>query len=218
MARDEFPKNVRLALMIRAGLRCSRPGCRAITAGSHSDPEKWLTLGDAGHITAAAEGGPRYDADLTPEQRKDISNGIWLCLPCARLVDHDDSQFAAEELRGWRSSAEVLAWATLEGAHESPGTIRLVPEALQILVAASGDGKIYLFDNIAQITYPIVRAGGADFYSSEDALLGATYGEAFESLLAADLARHARGQLYLLTVAGLRIGQDIAKKATSGST
>jgi hypothetical protein len=63
----------------------------------------------AAHITAASPGGARYDADLTPEQRKDARNGIWLCQNCAKLVDNDDVQFPVEYLRAWKTMREIEA-------------------------------------------------------------------------------------------------------------
>jgi hypothetical protein len=50
---------------------------------------KPLILGVAAHITAASPDGPRYDQNLSSEQRKSPDNGIWLCQNCAKLVDND---------------------------------------------------------------------------------------------------------------------------------
>ncbi|HXR03685.1 MAG TPA: hypothetical protein VN836_03150 [Verrucomicrobiae bacterium] len=69
----------------------------------------------AAHITAASPGGPRYDASLTPEQRADISNGIWLCQFCAKLVDNDEKRFRAEHLRLWKTLAEQRQRDRIEG-------------------------------------------------------------------------------------------------------
>ena len=60
--------------------------------GPHSNPQKRVSIGEAAHITAAAEGGPRYNPDLTPEERSSIENGIWLCKSCARMIDSDENQ------------------------------------------------------------------------------------------------------------------------------
>ena len=70
---------MKTALAQRAGYLCSNPDCRRPTSGPHSDPKKALITGEAAHICAAAVGGPRYDANQTPEQRKAITNAIWLC-------------------------------------------------------------------------------------------------------------------------------------------
>lgn len=108
-------------------------------------------------------------------------------------------------------TAETNARVALELNRQPLGASTLSPEALQILIAASAGGQIYRFDDIAQLTYPLIRAGFCDFFSNDDALLGATYAEAFESLLDLGLARHAGGQLYTLTVRGLKLGRAIAE-------
>lgn len=210
MQRDEFPKSTKITVAIRAGFRCSRPACGAVTCGPHSDPEKWLSLGEVAHITAASPGGPRYDPSLTPEQRRDISNAIWLCSTCATLIDADESRHSVRELCAWKAAAEANARLALEANRQPARAPSLTPEALQILIAASVHGQIYRL-TAAQLTYPVIRAGSSDFFSTEDALIGAMYAEAFESLLAAGLVRHAGGQLYTLTVQGLGLGRAIAE-------
>lgn len=65
-----------------------------------------MNVGVSAHITGAAQGGPRYDASVTPEQRADIANAIWLCQNCAKLIDNDPCRFTAEVLREWKEKAE----------------------------------------------------------------------------------------------------------------
>jgi hypothetical protein len=81
----------------------------APTSGPQEDPAKALNIGVAAHITAASPGGARYDDSLTPEQRKDAQNGIWLCQNCANLVDNDETQFSVEYLKAWKVMREVEA-------------------------------------------------------------------------------------------------------------
>lgn len=108
MGRDDFPRNVRLTLAIRAAHFCSNPECIKLTAGPHSDENKSLSTGHAAHIHAASPGGPRYLARQSPEQRKRASNGIWLCRVCGDLVDKDPSQYTVKTLRGWKRTHEAL--------------------------------------------------------------------------------------------------------------
>src|SRR5262245_2547052 len=106
MARDDFTRDTVDALAKRVACRCSNPDCGRITAGPHSDPRKWVNLGVAAHITAAAPGGPRYDVSLTSEQRKAIQNGIWLCQDCAKAVDSDSTSYPVELLLDWKRRVE----------------------------------------------------------------------------------------------------------------
>jgi hypothetical protein len=68
-----------------------------------------VNVGVAAHITAASAGGPRYNPELSPEQRRHIDNGIWLCQNCAKLIDSDISRFNEALLRAWRIIAEDRA-------------------------------------------------------------------------------------------------------------
>jgi hypothetical protein len=66
-------------------------------------------MGIAAHITAAAPEGPRYDPTLTPEQRRDASNGLWCCTHHGRLIDADAEQYPVELLRQWKAQAEAAS-------------------------------------------------------------------------------------------------------------
>jgi hypothetical protein len=109
-ARDEFPPATRQTVAQRVNYQCSRPGCRAATSGPQSDSRKALNVGVAAHITAAAKGGPRYDPNMTPAERSNIENAIWLCQTCAKLVDNDPARFGAVLLCEWKEKAETLAF------------------------------------------------------------------------------------------------------------
>ena len=68
-----------------------------------------VNSGIAAHIAAASPGGPRYDPQQSPSERGSLANGIWLCLPHAKLIDSDDSAYSADKLRLWKQIAEDLA-------------------------------------------------------------------------------------------------------------
>ncbi len=104
--RDEFSEEVKKAVAQRVNYICSRPVCRAQTTGPQDDPSKAVNVGVAAHITAASEGGPRYDPEMTTEERKSPANAVWLCQTCAKLVDNDVVRFPAELLRKWKFDAE----------------------------------------------------------------------------------------------------------------
>src|SRR6266851_5472339 len=111
MQRDEFPEATKRAIAARVAYRCSNPDCRAQTAGPQVEAGKTLNVGVAAHISAAAPGGPRYDHALSPEQRSDIENAIWLCQNCAKLIDNDPQRFTSRVLVAWRGLAEAVAQA-----------------------------------------------------------------------------------------------------------
>ena len=119
--RDEFSAAVKQKVAARAGYRCSNPACRQPTSGPQEDPAKAINVGEASHITAAASGGPRYDPDLSPEERSSINNAIWLCRKCAKLIDNDPQRYTVALLLDWGKRREQEALDALEG--------RMPPEA-----------------------------------------------------------------------------------------
>ena len=95
-SRDDFTSATKELLANRVGRRCSNPACRKLTCGANTNPEKITNIGVAAHICAAAQGGPRYDASMTPEERKSFENGIWLCQSCSKLIDTDITRYPKE--------------------------------------------------------------------------------------------------------------------------
>ena len=112
--RDDFSKEVKDRLAKRAGMRCSNPDCRASTAGPDSGVGT-INVGEAAHITAASPGGARYDESLSPEQRQNIDNGIWLCRRCAKIVDADELAYPKGMLIDWKDTAEHMAALEVRG-------------------------------------------------------------------------------------------------------
>ena len=112
--RDDFSEDVKRKLATRAGHLCSNPKCKRPTSGP-SETDKVITnVGEAAHITAASEGGARYDPSLTPEQRSSIENGIWLCSTCSKAVDDDANIYTELFLRDWKTEAEKSAHKAIE--------------------------------------------------------------------------------------------------------
>lgn len=98
----------------RVAWRCSFPGCGVITIGPKmGDNTKSLNLGEAAHIHAASPNGPRYDENMTREERKSINNGIWLCRAHATFIDSDYKEYSDKTIRLWKLQAEKSAYENL---------------------------------------------------------------------------------------------------------
>lgn len=114
--RDDFSSAKKQLLANRVGLKCSNPMCRKLTCGANKNPEKITNIGVAAHICAAAKGGPRYDASMTPQERKSFENGIWLCQSCSKLIDTDTTRYTKETLQSWKRIAEEISIMEVEAA------------------------------------------------------------------------------------------------------
>jgi hypothetical protein len=133
--RDNFTSATKEKLAKRAGYLCSNPYCRRLTIGAAQGHDGVLKVGVAAHITAASPGGPRYDPSLTREQRRDASNGIWMCQTHGDLVDGDDKHFTVKLLRGWKRDAELRSFEALLGLGEAFG-------ARQVDAASALEGRL----------------------------------------------------------------------------
>ncbi|MFT2007424.1 hypothetical protein ACMA1I_02010 [Pontibacter sp. 13R65] len=107
--RDDFSPKTRDILAKRVGFICSNPDCRMSTIGPNSEKNNITSIGVAAHISAAAEGGPRFNLSLTSQERQDIDNGIWLCQSCSRLIDRDTQKYTSDILQTWKTNAETEA-------------------------------------------------------------------------------------------------------------
>lgn len=113
-SRDEFKIAIIRDIAHQAGYQCSNPSCRRPTNGPDGSGGT-ASIGVAAHITAAAVGGPRYDPALTSEERSAAKNGIWLCQTCSRLIDVDVASHSADQLREWKTFAEMQAYLSIRG-------------------------------------------------------------------------------------------------------
>ena len=112
--RDDFNSQTKRDLAHRVGYLCSFRGCDVHTAGpSDESLDAVNNIGVAAHIAAAAPGGRRYDAGMTPTERGGIANGIWLCQTHAKQIDGDEATFTVALLREMKAEAEARAKARI---------------------------------------------------------------------------------------------------------
>lgn len=104
--RDDFSTAVIRLLRERVGGMCSKPDCSVLTHGASAQKDKVSNVGVAAHISAAAPLGPRYDKNMSAEQRKSIDNAIWLCQTCSKLIDTDTVTYSVSLLHAWKMRAE----------------------------------------------------------------------------------------------------------------
>lgn len=135
--RDDFSQSVKELLAKRVNYLCSNPKCLRQTLGPHSDQSKFVSVGVAAHITAAAPGGKRYDRSLSKKERMSSRNGIWLCTDCAKIIDTDEVAYPVDLLQTWKRSAETLA----SKAFQSGFSIASEGSSLSLLYSINADNQ-----------------------------------------------------------------------------
>jgi hypothetical protein len=180
MARDNFTASTVRNVALRAGHICSNPDCRHPTAGPHSEPNRAVITGEAAHICAASVGGPRYDEQQTVEDRRDISNAIWLCGNCNKKIDSDWNGWSRQSLVQMKNAHE--SWVAARGMIPTTPVITLytqpalrmsqfLPEVTSQLQDALRDqelkienpNRVYLHNIKLNLSLPEVSARGGDY-------------------------------------------------------
>lgn len=110
MARDDFTIKTKELVAQRVAYRCCFKGCGIATIGpKYGDALKTASIGVGCHIYAAAPNGPRYNPNMTADERKSPDNCIWMCQTHSRLIDTDEKAYPPTLLHQWKYDAEKAA-------------------------------------------------------------------------------------------------------------
>lgn len=158
--RHDFSKNTIDILGKRVRFMCSNPNCKKTTIGPHSENTKATLVGIAAHITAASPGGPRYDGNLTEDQRRSIQNGIWLCANCALIIDKDEKKYTKSLLEEWKNISESQVLKDLQGQNLTKNKKARPYLEVDLIWMNGGRGPDgYADDNFKEGEQRIYRAG-----------------------------------------------------------
>ncbi len=203
--RDDFSTNIKNVLAQRVSCKCSNPDCCASTSGPQVNSSKAVNIGVAAHITAASPGGPRYDPQLTSEQRQHPDNGIWLCQSCSKLIDSDEPAYPIELLQGWKLQAEAQAKLGIVQPTQANSEQSLAVEEIELLIAGAKTDGLRIMSTWAG---DFVTADGIrEFLDQDDPdpynpEFRERYLGALHSLVTKGLVRHHGGIFYPLTSKG----------------
>lgn len=77
-----------------SGNECAFPDCNEEIV----DIEEEMVIGVIAHIRARCEDGPRYDPDMTDDERDDFSNLMVLCPTHHTRIDKNPEKYPPEKL------------------------------------------------------------------------------------------------------------------------
>jgi hypothetical protein len=91
--------------------RCAFPKCQVPIV-----EESGTVTGQICHIKARRQGGPRYDALQSDEERHSFENLILLCAVHSKIVDSEPKQYTVDRLHAMKASNEQRGTAELSQA------------------------------------------------------------------------------------------------------
>ena len=109
---DEIPKRLTPDksttgfLFLKSGNRCAYPGCDQPLLGSDS-----VLVGEIAHIEAAMPDGPRFNANMTNEQRRFESNLVLMCGTHHSVIDGDLDTWTVQASKASRLSMKLYTQA-----------------------------------------------------------------------------------------------------------
>lgn len=110
----------RVLLWGRAAARCNHPDCKLFLVEPASSEDNEAMFGQAAHIVAHSECGPRGDETYPTEDLDTYGNLILLCGNHHSLVDKQPNTYTSDDLRGWKSEHESWVHSATEPEGYTP--------------------------------------------------------------------------------------------------
>ncbi len=91
-----------------SGNQCAAPRCNNQLVMIDEDTNKKTITSNVCHIEAASPNGPRYNQNMTNEERHHFNNLILLCSTCHIIIDKKDneSKYTVDLLKKWKIDHE----------------------------------------------------------------------------------------------------------------
>ncbi len=206
MARDEFPQKIKTIISQRAAYLCSNPDCDNLCIGPSNEKKDQVTyFGKVAHISAASEGGSRYDTSITPNKRASIENAIFLCSNCADMIDKNKGvDYSKAVLKDWKEDHESKIRERLKSQKPLKSTIAELESVIEsnetffqnMLATKEISGPLELRLIISPVTPLEKKTSRVELREFQEKLYGKSfgppYGLTFDNILNR-LQLHRRG-------------------------
>lgn len=98
----------------RAASRCAFPECKIELVMDATETDDESLVGEACHIVARSEDGPRGKSELTTEQRDKYSNLLLLCNIHHKIIDDQPGEYSVDALKTLRTKHESWVKSQLQ--------------------------------------------------------------------------------------------------------
>ncbi|RYG35790.1 MAG: hypothetical protein EON93_06065 [Burkholderiales bacterium] len=89
-------------LYLLSGNMCAMPGCPTVLITSEG-----VMVGDVCHLAAAEFGGPRFQSNMTNEDRRKATNLMLMCKIHHKIIDSQPAKFSLAKLRDMKKAHEA---------------------------------------------------------------------------------------------------------------
>ncbi len=96
----------KILLWGRAAARCNHPDCKRYLVAPATTKDDEAMYGQAAHIVARGNEGPRSDPNYPPAKLDKYENLILLCGNCHTIVDKQPNKYTREGLQNWKEEHE----------------------------------------------------------------------------------------------------------------
>lgn len=163
-SRADFTEKTKRIAAEKVAYLCSNPECKRFTIASDGKGRSHH-YGEAAHIYAAANGGPRANPAMSDEELKSESNCLWLCNSCHELIDAIPNRYNPELLKEWKSSAEARATNLVQSKKKSDGFLEEIESSSGL---SSFFDDLFLRGDFEKIALAIRHLSKKDGLSKED--------------------------------------------------
>jgi hypothetical protein len=136
-ARQYKPTTIR-RLDKLSGNQCAEPSCQKNLIAE----DRQSIISKICHIEAASKNGPRWNGNMTDDERRDFSNLILLCDEHHTIIDNkvNETKFPVSLLKKWKTEHEIKILELISGSD----VLVKNPSALNIIIGYVGSR---IFDN-----------------------------------------------------------------------
>lgn len=105
-------------LYLASGNRCAFPGCDSPLMRADG-----VLVGEIAHIEAASEDGPRFNKNMTNEERRAQTNLMIMCATCHKVIDTDVAKWTVENLKALKTEHEATYTGAVDLLRQQVGDI-----------------------------------------------------------------------------------------------
>lgn len=105
-------------LYAASGNRCAFPGCDSPLMRADG-----VLVGEIAHIEAASKDGPRFNKDMSNEERRAQANLMIMCATCHKVIDTDVAKWTVQKLQALKAEHETIYTGAIDLLRRQVGDI-----------------------------------------------------------------------------------------------